>query len=936
MPEEPRSADAPAIGITGANGYIGRALTDEALRRGFEVRTFTRRAWVGAPHVPLAERRTLVLPAPPAIEDLAGLDAVINLAVAARGSSEAVSRAINVHGTRVLADALGIAGVPRFVHVSTQSAHEGALNRYGRTKWQAEQVLADRAGTVIVRPGLVDDGGSGNGLLDRSARAAARLRTFPVMAGTTVQLVRMEELVDVLLRLADVRAFADAPALVELGHPTPCSLGDVVAATAEARFGVRPKIVTIPMSPVRFAARVGRAVPLAAPVADVVDGVIGSRTMDNASALTALGIELAPFDPAPRARPESPEGEEARRLMVVGAGRIGSLHAMIGGQHPDAVLSALVDPDPLAGLRTAAASGTWVPHHRSMAKARAAGHLGGAAIVSSPPATHLAAAAELLDAGLDVLIEKPAAPDPDSRAELVSRAAAAVGAASVGYQLVQLPHVRAASERLVDGAFGEPTGFAASAWVARSGSVEGTLTWELDPAQHGGVLSQIPSHVLSLVDLLLGPLEVRRAASARVAGRQVEDAAWVELAAGSIMGTLVCGWHRPEFVVPDNSVRIATTFGQLVVTMASAAFIPSDGTTPWVQGALVGSTGFDPAPLDGAAGYWLEHRLLLAGRTDGNGLDLAERIEAVVDSARSAATPPMPLVDVAVGTPVAPSRARVVTTPPGAAEVLIDIRRVGVDALGARPEVRVVCSVDDVAALEGADPLVVVPDGPSAFRALTNEGPLALIRDRGLGRLAAGALRCDPRYSFEPAGVMWEAIGTLLRAELSVLPRTFTGQVALDGYLVDLAGSIGRLEQLARMVRTIRRRLPHARIGVETNAPHLAARVLAVVVDDIDFILTVGDPAMDVAADVRALLARELEVIVKTGSQPWEVVDLAEADPAPWTGSGSALVLDGRGAAACRASTAELYRTAVASTGCPPDEVDGVLGAMGLGTTMPS
>ena len=53
------------IAITGVTGFIGTELATQALARGHRVTAFSRRAWTGAPYVPLADRHFLELPEQP-------------------------------------------------------------------------------------------------------------------------------------------------------------------------------------------------------------------------------------------------------------------------------------------------------------------------------------------------------------------------------------------------------------------------------------------------------------------------------------------------------------------------------------------------------------------------------------------------------------------------------------------------------------------------------------------------------------------------------------------------------------------------------------------------------------------------------------------------------------------------------------------------------
>lgn len=140
--------------VTGATGFVGRALSADLLRNGFDM-------------VPADLRR------PGWEAGLQGCEAVLHLAgVAHARATAAVYQEVNVAATERLARAAARAGVRRLVFVSSIKVNGEAtpperpfraddapapLDDYGRSKWRAEQALAAVRGleTVVVRPPLV-------------------------------------------------------------------------------------------------------------------------------------------------------------------------------------------------------------------------------------------------------------------------------------------------------------------------------------------------------------------------------------------------------------------------------------------------------------------------------------------------------------------------------------------------------------------------------------------------------------------------------------------------------------------------------------------------------------------------------------------------------------------------------------------------------------
>lgn len=164
--------------VTGATGFIGRAVCIALHQRGFTVRAVVRNAATTKECLPAAEVAL--------IDDinsnsdwsnaLEGIDTVIHLAAWNNSSTKkpvnlpVACKEINVYGSKRLADMAAIAGVRRIVYMSTVKVYGGGQasvctekdipkpdDLYGDSKWQAEQLLQNIAGQtnmelVILRP----------------------------------------------------------------------------------------------------------------------------------------------------------------------------------------------------------------------------------------------------------------------------------------------------------------------------------------------------------------------------------------------------------------------------------------------------------------------------------------------------------------------------------------------------------------------------------------------------------------------------------------------------------------------------------------------------------------------------------------------------------------------------------------------------------------
>jgi predicted dehydrogenase len=95
-----------------------------------------------------------------------------------------------------------------------------------------------------------------------------------------------------------------------------------------------------------------------------------------------------------------------KRVAVVGCGHLGAIHARLLAARHDAELVAVVDPMPESREKVAAAHGC-----RPLAEPRELIGLVDAAVVAAPTGLHANVSLPLLEAGLDLLVEKPIAAD---------------------------------------------------------------------------------------------------------------------------------------------------------------------------------------------------------------------------------------------------------------------------------------------------------------------------------------------------------------------------------------------------------------------------------------------------------------------------------------------------------------------------------------------
>ena len=303
--------------VTGAAGFVGRALVERLRAAGRAVRPIVRTSGELDGAVALG---ALESAAPDALEEaLAGAEAVVHLAarvhVQGARDDDASFRGPNVEATARMARAAVAAGVSRFVMASSVKVNGEATapgrpfhpvdapdprDAYARSKRDAEAMLADACrGTptipVVLRlPLVIGPGARGN--VARLVDAVAKGRPLPFAAiDNRRSIVGLSNLCDAFLATIDAL-------------PPPAGVHFV----AEAAPVSTPELVR------RVAGALGRPVPLAyLPVALVrLAGLLTGRAAEVARLTGSLEVDTSAFAAATGWRPAHALGDELARLVA--------------------------------------------------------------------------------------------------------------------------------------------------------------------------------------------------------------------------------------------------------------------------------------------------------------------------------------------------------------------------------------------------------------------------------------------------------------------------------------------------------------------------------------------------------------------------------------------------------------------------------------------
>ena len=268
--------------VTGATGFVGRAVVDRLVRDGTPVTAAVRRD--PATRIGIREVRVGDLgPATDWTAALEGCDAVVHCAARVHVMSDtstdplAAFRVANVEGSVALAKQAAAAGVRRFVFISSikvngegtalgkpyrASDRPAPVDPYGISKLEAEQALQALAATgaielVIIRPPLVYGPGVKANFLSM-ARWIARGVPLPFggVNANRRSFVALTNLVDLIVTCLRHPASVGQVFLVSDGEDL--STGELLRRTARA-LGVSSRLLPLPSSILAFgAAALGR------------------------------------------------------------------------------------------------------------------------------------------------------------------------------------------------------------------------------------------------------------------------------------------------------------------------------------------------------------------------------------------------------------------------------------------------------------------------------------------------------------------------------------------------------------------------------------------------------------------------------------------------------------------------------------------------------
>lgn len=269
------------LGLTGASGYIGRAVISLASLHGWEVISIGRRQAPGT-----REHRNADLGRPPHRDLLRGLDAVMHLAATGDGGSSSGIEA-ECEFAYLLASLSAESGLP-FLFTSSQAAAKDAPSQYGRTKALIEALVLPQ-GAIVVRPGLVY-GGVPAGLFGVLVKLVSRIRLLPDLRPRPwVQPIHIKDLAHALFVVLD-KPTTGGRILAIAGQAI--SFRDFVSLLAYRRQRARCFWIPVPVPLLHFLLTIAKGAFDQRLSPERLDSLMQLQPLESSADMKTIGVQL--------------------------------------------------------------------------------------------------------------------------------------------------------------------------------------------------------------------------------------------------------------------------------------------------------------------------------------------------------------------------------------------------------------------------------------------------------------------------------------------------------------------------------------------------------------------------------------------------------------------------------------------------------------------
>lgn len=250
------------------------------------------------------------------------------------------------------------------------------------------------------------------------------------------------------------------------------------------------------------------------------------------------------------------------KVALIGTGKMGISHLSILGAHPDVTVVGVCDSSSLImdALEKYSPFPCFTDYHTMLAKTSP-----DAVVIAVPTRYHAEMVGEMLEKKLHVFVEKPFCIDHKQSEQLAVLASKYQLVNQVGYHNKFIGTFQEVKRLLDEGWLGDLYHF--------HGQAHGPVivrpkqdSWRTNASEGGGCLMDYASHVIDLVNYLVGPIsEVRSSVLQPVFSGQVDDAVYAMVVLeNKISGMLSVNWSDDTFRKMSTSISVIGTKGKII------------------------------------------------------------------------------------------------------------------------------------------------------------------------------------------------------------------------------------------------------------------------------------------------------------------------------------------------------------------------------------
>jgi len=247
---------------------------------------------------------------------------------------------------------------------------------------------------------------------------------------------------------------------------------------------------------------------------------------------------------------------------IVGLGKMGLSHAAILGAHPDVEMVAVCDTTSLVleAFKKFSKVKTYTDYYKMLTTENP-----DFVVIATPTRFHYPMVKYALERGIHVFCEKPFTLDA-GEGKLLSEMAVEKGLVNqVGYHNHFIGTFRELKRLLLNNTIGDLVHFSGEAYGPVVTREKGD-TWRSNPEEGGGCLYDYASHVLNLVQEIVGkPVKIHGSLLKSIYSNGVYDAVYslIELRNG-LSGTILVNWSDETYRKMSTSVTVQGKNGKII------------------------------------------------------------------------------------------------------------------------------------------------------------------------------------------------------------------------------------------------------------------------------------------------------------------------------------------------------------------------------------